>query len=271
MSVLASIAVVTKHSWKAYITFDDYEHQDFIGTHVQSNIPVSTLKFLALTKELFDIRINAIHDLVKHKYPSMFIENLVLLFAIASILLITTISLLLHLLGHSTLETTIPFFMIFIPLRYFGGPVEEQLTNTVCALTQKFENDIEILMRETTQEDVTKEIKWEHRHIRLSDTWRSLKIAKPLCELTNVGIIVQALHVDLTTQLEVMGEDLLPSYNESVPQTTIHISDARLPHYDDLVAHEDIDLADLTRPSYLNPPLPNMALPEYMPTAPQTG
>ncbi|KAG2187156.1 hypothetical protein INT44_004826 [Umbelopsis vinacea] len=126
------------------------------------------------------------------------------------------------------------------------------------------------LMRETTEEDVTKEIKWEHRHVRLSDTWRSLKISKPLCELVNVGIIVQALHVDLTTQLEVMGEELLPSYNESVPQTTIHIHDSRLPHYDDLVAHEDIDLADFTRPSYLSSPLASMTLPEYRPAAPQT-
>jgi hypothetical protein len=136
-------------------------------------------------------------------------------------------------------------------------------------IAKKFESDIATLMQETTEEDVTKEIKWEHRHIRPSDTWRSLKIAKPLCELTNVGIIVQALHVDLTAQLEAMGEELLPTYNESVPQTTILINDSQLPHYDDLVAHEDIDLADLTRPAYLNPPLPSTDLPEYIPAAPQ--
>jgi hypothetical protein len=50
MSVLASVAIVTKHSWKAYITADDYEHQDFIGTHVQSNTPVSCIKLLAVQK-----------------------------------------------------------------------------------------------------------------------------------------------------------------------------------------------------------------------------
>lgn len=123
-------------------------------------------------------------------------------------------------------------------------------------------------MQEMTEEDVTKEIKWEHRHVRPSDTWRTLKIVKPPCELTNVGVIVQALHIDLTAQMETMGEELLPTYNESVPQTAININDACLPHYNDLVAHGDIDLADLTRPSYHNPPSPSTALPEYMLAAP---
>ncbi|KAI9285642.1 hypothetical protein BC943DRAFT_359869 [Umbelopsis sp. AD052] len=190
----------------------------------------------------------------------MYMENLALLFAVASTILITTVSLLLHILGRSTLETTIPFFMIFIPLAAIFWGTRRKATYQY--RMRDFENDIATLMRETTEEDVTKEIKWEHRHVRLSDTWRSLKISKPLCELVNVGIIVQALHVDLTTQLEVMGEELLPSYNESVPQTTIHIHDSRLPHYDDLVAHEDIDLADFTRPSYLSSPLASMTLPD---------
>jgi hypothetical protein len=125
-------------------------------------------------------------------------------------------------------------------------------------------------MQEITQEDVTKEIKWEYRNVKPSDTWRTLKIAKPLCELTNVGIIVQAIHIDLTTQLEAMGVEHLPAYNESLPHTVMEVNDARLPHYHDLAAHEeDIDLTDLTRPSFLNPPLPSTALPEYVPAAPQ--
>lgn len=62
MSVLASIAIVTKHSWKVYITVDDYEHQDFIGTHVQSNFPGMLPKILAVRKKLINVFIDIAHQ-----------------------------------------------------------------------------------------------------------------------------------------------------------------------------------------------------------------
>lgn len=125
------------------------------------------------------------------------------------------------------------------------------------------------MLKELTEEDVTKDIKWEHRRIRSSDTWEALKISFGTGKPNKVSVIIQALHIDLNTQMTNMGEDFLPAYDESNPQTTVDMSQSHLPDYDE-ATHATIDMTELgASQSQQRPPPTGTVLSEYENTVTQ--
>lgn len=66
-----------------------------------------------------------------------------------------------------------------------------------------------------------------------------------------------------------MGEEFLPAYDESNPQTTVDMSHSHLPDYDE-ATHDTIDMTDLgVSQSQQGPPPTGTVLPEYENTVTQ--
>jgi hypothetical protein len=117
------------------------------------------------------------------------------------------------------------------------------------------------LLKELTDVDVTKDIKWVHRRTQPSDTWEALRISYGTGKPSKVTLLIQALYIDSNAEMTNMGEELLPAYNESNPQTAIDMDQTHLPDYDE-ATHDAIDMTDLSvPPSQRSSTPPSTALP----------
>lgn len=102
------------------------------------------------------------------------------------------------------------------------------------------------LLQMFTEEDVTKEIKWEHRRIRRADTWENLRILSRSGKPVRVTLVIQALHIDVNNEMANMGDEGLPAYNEDQPHTAVEINPSALPNYSEATVprYEELDLSD---------------------------
>jgi hypothetical protein len=123
------------------------------------------------------------------------------------------------------------------------------------------------LLQMFTEEDVTKEIKWEHRRIRAADTWENLRISQRSGKLVRVTVLIQALHIDANNEIVNMGDEPLPAYNDDQPHTALDINPSDLPDYSEATvpSYEELDLSDGVALARHRTPLPpdSTALPQY--------
>lgn len=102
------------------------------------------------------------------------------------------------------------------------------------------------LLQMFTEEDVTKEIKWEHRRIRPADTYENLRISSRSGKPVRVTLVIQALHIDVNNQMANMSSDSLPAYNADQPHIAVEINPSALPNYSEATVprYEELDLSD---------------------------
>ncbi|KAG2178272.1 hypothetical protein INT43_003525 [Umbelopsis isabellina] len=118
-----------------------------------------------------------------------------------------------------------------------------------------------------TEEDLSKEIKWEHRRIRPADTYENLRISSRSGKPVRVTLVIQALHIDVNNEMANSSNDILPAYNEDQPHVAIEINSSALPVYSEATVptYEESDLSDgvaLAQQQGLVPP-DSTVLPQY--------
>lgn len=112
-----------------------------------------------------------------------------------------------------------------------------------------------------TSADISRQIKWNYRRLRVDDTAQELRLCPPLSSWT-IELVIEVIQIDPETDLAREMGETLPSYRAAVQDVVLDIGPSSQGdldggcgnNYSDLLLPREMDLSDMTRIHPVEPP-----------------
>ncbi|GAA5803142.1 hypothetical protein EDC94DRAFT_605961 [Helicostylum pulchrum] len=172
-----------------------------------------------LPPDIFIERFNTLDEHILREYPHVWIDTYLFFTAICFVIATAAFSIVAR---AADLSMWYPLIMLLIPAVI--GFITTRRRNKYYKKLATYYESLQSVLKQFNSLDVTRQIKWNFRRLRETDTANSMHLNIPLSRC-NINFVIEIIQVNIENELAEEGE-ILPAYDTSMMDIVLDIGPA---------------------------------------------